>query len=93
METITMNKKLSLTQVSKSELIAKLLLINLEYNRKKPKFSNGLKSVEKMNFLNFCKNCIETHFEGTENQKEAAKWHLALHLLGETNLFDNLLNS
>jgi hypothetical protein len=93
METITINKKLSLTSVSKSELTAKLLLINLEYNRQKPTIYNGLKHVEKMNFLNFCKNCVEKHFEGTNDQKEAAKWHLALHLLGESNLFDNLLNS
>jgi hypothetical protein len=87
--------KLNLKKFTKTELQAKLVVINLEFNRELPEiFASSDYDISKRKFENYCKAIIEKHFEGTEPQKSQAEIQLALHFLNEEdNAFDNLLNS
>ena len=80
-------EKINLGAFVQANLLAKLLIIQLEFNQNKDELIRF-----KVDLIKFCNNKIKQHFVETDNNNFNRK-HLALFLLGnQNNLFYKAIN-
>lgn len=88
--------KLDLLNTTRIDLMAKFLVIDMNYNRDVHSIYTAKQSKEqkKEALINYSKNVIKDNFiYHSDNQFEVASLSLALHFMNEDNVFDNVLYS
>lgn len=89
MKTTNNPKKVNLQLFKTNELLARLLVLQLNFNQRKDELIQ-----DKEVYLNYCKQLVNDNFITFDNDFNACVHNLALFLLGnEKNAFSKILNN